>query len=129
MPSPECSNPRLSAALALAPVPVFLLDAAGRFVDCNEALARVLGVGRDALLSFDLANILPAGPFAAVQRALAGETASWVGDYESPFAPRVVRANLTVAPVCEDGVLQGAIGFVSLVEPAAGHERTAIAAS
>jgi diguanylate cyclase (GGDEF)-like protein/PAS domain S-box-containing protein len=78
------SEERFSHAFDAAPVGMALLDASGRHVKVNEALARLLGYSRDGLTGLGAEDIMPPEEAAAchslVAALLRGDQTSFRGD-------------------------------------------------
>lgn len=61
-PLPDAALGMFFQVAELLPTPISLLDAAGRYIACNSACARLFGVDRQAMIGMSVFHQLPPGP-------------------------------------------------------------------
>ena len=78
-----------AAAMKQAPLGMWLLDAAGRVIDCNDKFAEYAGAPRAKILGFNmLTDATDKGLAEPIRRALAGETVELETEYTSTLGGR-----------------------------------------
>lgn len=95
------------------PLGIIYFDHDGLVMDCNERFLDIVGVPREKLIGFYMAESLrDARMRSAVATALSGKTGYYEGDYQSLAGKRVTSVRAVYVPISsEEGRLLAVAGF------------------
>ena len=95
------------------PVPVFVKDADGRYIACNEAFARLVGIPRSAILGRNTADVLPPAVATLHQEMDSAALTQWTEqqyEAEGPYADDALSHSLIFKSPLSIGPRVGVIG-------------------
>jgi PAS domain S-box-containing protein len=95
-----------------APIGVFVYDRALVLTACNVRFAEILGSDVEKIRGLDLNTLRDPRPVPAMKEALEGKLTTWDGLYAATTAPTSVHLNARFAPLVENAIVVGGIGFV-----------------
>jgi len=109
----HASEQRNRTLIEESPAGVFLFDAGFAITECNARFAQQAGVAKSGLIGSDCRRAFDQQTIPAMQRALAGEVATYEGPYKST-ADQEMWISLTASPLLgADGRVVGGIGVTA----------------
>ena len=113
MQEPHAVKPEESHRLVFenAPIGIFHFDHRGVITACNDQFVDIIGSSRRQLLGLNMLTLPDQKIVAAVRAALAGERATYQGDYHSVTGGKTTSVRVLFAPILDDGV-RGGVGIV-----------------
>lgn len=100
-----------------SPFGIFHFDREGTITACNDKFVDVIGSSRRVLVGLNMQTLKNPGIVRCVKSALAGERASYVGDYTSVTGGKTTPVVVEFAPIVVDGRPSGGVGIVQDVTP------------
>ncbi len=95
-----------------APLGILHFDERGVITACNQNFVNIIGSTRALLVGLNMLSLPDEEIVASVRRALAGEVASYEGNYRSATADKVTPVSVLFAPVVEEGRVTGGVGII-----------------
>ena len=96
------SNRLYRRAFEQSPAPAFMYDTSLEIVDCNEAMARRLGVTRDRIIGIRIESLGDERHRQALRRALDGEIVAFESHYRAMISDLWLPGSATFVPVRDE---------------------------
>ena len=109
----ELLQPWFAALFANSPVAIFVFDAHGKLVDCNDMFVSLLASSKERLIGLDMLNLPDQRVSDGIAKVLKGEFANLEIEYQSITSGKVIPVSATFCPVrAANRQVQGGLGIV-----------------